>query len=246
MLFWVVLKILFTTNEPHCFFACSRWTFKTVCSLPVSNNILYSWKSAISHFCWIWCEDFFMGLSYHSPVYTHIMRSLLFFCFSLFFLMAIVWWVVLGSLYHMWNSPDTFLRNCCLARLCPPGPGHSFLSVRLLTSSSCIKCLVFQSTFYLYFLFIIYSPQKSSLSQFHVFMQKKHLISVPIHLVQTLPRMFLAQARGLRPDISSCSWLPYFLGTHRPFPMIWHLYIQSCDGGKTLSKDESWKEPDWQ
>lgn len=232
---------------------------KLIASLPVPGGHLKRFVAFLfpTTFCTVENQPFLTSAEYGVRISSWVFHITLLFiptlwdsfyfsAFLCFFLMAIVWWVVLGSVYHMWNSPDIFLRNCSLARLCPPGPGHSFLSVRLLTSSSCIKCLIFQSTFYLYFLFIIYSPQKSSLSQFHVFMQKKHLISVPIHLVQTLPRMFLAQARGLRPDISSCSWLPYFLGTHRPFPMIWHLYIQSCDGGKTLSKDGSWKEPDWQ
>lgn len=120
MLLWVVLKMPFTTNEPHCFFALTLWKYIIVCNLPVPNNFLYSWKSTIACFCWIWCEDFFIGLSYNSPAYTDIMKSL--FLLFLFFLLAIVWWVDLGSLYRMWNSPDTFLQNCCLARHAPVVP----------------------------------------------------------------------------------------------------------------------------
>lgn len=173
MLLWVVLKIPFTTNEPHCFFALTLWKFIIVCNLPVPNNFLYSWKSAIARFCWIWCEDFFMGLSYHSPAYTHIMRSLFLLFFFVFLIgNSMVGWLRITVSYV--EFPRYLFAELLSGQTCP---GRSYLSVGLLTCSGCIKCLVFQSSFSKYFLFIIYSPQKSSHSQFHIFIQKKHLIS---------------------------------------------------------------------
>lgn len=138
-----------------------------------------------------------MGHSYHSPAYIHIMRSL-FFCFSfLFFLVGNSWVGSLSITVPYMEFPRSLFAKLLSGQTLLSMP-WSFLPPCWTSLMFQLYCLVFQSSFSKYFLFIIYSPQKSSFSQFHIFMPKKHLIG-PSSFGTGSPLCFWQG--GLRPGI---------------------------------------------